>query len=37
MLTFDEYSEKYPCIKIERQSGVLKMTTYTRGDTIQWA
>ncbi len=37
MLTFDEYSEKYPCIKIERQGGVLKMTTYTRGDTIQWA
>ncbi|NND49948.1 MAG: enoyl-CoA hydratase/isomerase family protein [Rhizobiales bacterium] len=37
MLTFDEYSEKYPCIKMERQGGILQMTTHTRGDTIQWA
>jgi len=37
MLTFDEYSEKFPCIRMERRDGILLMTTHTRGDTLQWA
>lgn len=37
MLTFDEYSQKYPCIRMERRNGVLLMTTHSKGDTLQWS
>ena len=37
MLTFDEYSQKYPCIRMERRDGIIQMITHTDGDTIQWA
>ena len=37
MLTFDEYSTKYPCIRMERRNGVLLMTTHSKGDTLQWS
>ena len=37
MLKFDEYSKKYPCIKMERKDGILLMTTHSKGDTINWS
>ena len=37
MLKFDEYSTKYPCIKMERKNGILLMTTHSKGDTINWS
>ncbi len=37
MLKFDEYSKKYPCIKMERRDGILLMTTHSKGDTINWS
>lgn len=37
MLKFEEYSKKYPCIRMERRNGILQMITHTNGDTIQWA
>jgi enoyl-CoA hydratase/carnithine racemase len=37
MLTFDQYSQKYPCIRMERRDGILQMTTHTRGGTLNWA
>lgn len=37
MLTFDEYSTKYPCIRMERRNGILLMTTHSKGDTLQWS
>ncbi|OGA52757.1 MAG: hypothetical protein A3G24_27020 [Betaproteobacteria bacterium RIFCSPLOWO2_12_FULL_62_13] len=36
MLTFEEYSQKYPCIRMERRNGILQMITHTNGDTLQW-
>jgi len=37
VLLFEEYSQKYPCIRMERRNGILQMITHTNGDTIQWA
>lgn len=37
MLKFDEYSQKYPCIRMERKNGILLMTTHSKGDTLNWS
>ena len=36
MSDFDEYSQKYQSIRMERWSGILQITLHTNGDTLQW-
>ena len=36
MATFEEYSQKYQTIKMERRDGILQLTVHTNGDTLQW-
>ena len=36
MSDFDEYSQKYQSIRMERRSGILQVTLHTNGDTLQW-
>ena len=36
MATFEEYSNKYQNIRLERRDGILQMTLHTNGDTLQW-
>lgn len=36
MATFDEYSQKYETIRMERRDGILQMTFHTNGDTLHW-
>lgn len=37
MLKFDEYSNKYPIIRMERRNGILLMTTHTEGAPLEWS
>ena len=34
--TFEQYSEKYQSIRMERREGILQITFHTDGDTLQW-
>ena len=36
MSNFDEYSQKYRSIRMERRNGILQITLHTDGDTLQW-
>ena len=36
MATFEQYSEKYQTIRMERREGILQITFHTDGDTLQW-
>ena len=36
MLKFEQYSQKYPAVRMERRHGILQIITHTNGDTIQW-
>ncbi len=36
MATFDQYSGKYQCVRMERRDGILQMTLHTDGDSLQW-
>ena len=36
MSNFDEYSQKYQSIRMERRNGILQITLHTNGDTLQW-
>ncbi len=36
MATFDQYSDKYQSIRMERRNGILQMTFHTNGDSLQW-
>ena len=36
MSDFDEYSQKYQSIRMERRSGILQITLHTNGDSLQW-
>ena len=36
MSDFDEYSQKYQSIRMERRNGILQITLHTNGDTLQW-
>ncbi len=36
MSDFDEYSQKYQSIRMERRSGILQITLHTNGNTLQW-
>ena len=33
---FEEYANKYQCVRMERCDGILQMTLHTNGDTLQW-
>jgi enoyl-CoA hydratase/carnithine racemase len=37
MQTFDEYSQKYKFVKMERKNGILLMVTHSKGDTLNWS
>ena len=37
MTKFDEYSQKYKHIKMQRRDGILEMTLHTNGASLQWA
>jgi len=36
MASFDQYSDKYQSIRMERRDGILQMTFHTDGDSLQW-
>ena len=36
MATFDQYSNKYQSVRMERRNGILQMTLHTNGDSLQW-
>ena len=36
MATFEQYSDKYQSIRMERRNGILQMTFHTNGDSLQW-
>ena len=36
MASFDQYSDKYQSIRMERRNGILQMTFHTDGDSLQW-
>ena len=36
MSDFDEYSQKYQSIRMERRNGILQITLHTNGNTLQW-
>ncbi len=36
MANFQDYSQKYQCIQMERQDGVLEITFHTNGGPLQW-
>ncbi len=36
MTAFDEYSEKYESVRMERDKGILQITLHTNGDSLQW-
>ena len=36
MAAFQEYSNKYQTIRMERRDGILQMTLHTNGGTLQW-
>ncbi|MFC2001929.1 enoyl-CoA hydratase/isomerase family protein [Chloroflexota bacterium] len=36
MLKFEEYSQKYPEVRMERRHGILQIITHTNGDSYQW-
>lgn len=36
MASFDQYSDKYQSIHMERRDGILQMTFHTDGDSLQW-
>ena len=36
MPRFDEYCNKYSCVKMERRQGILQMTLHTNGGPLQW-
>ena len=37
MANFEEYSEKYKHIKMQRRNGILEMTLHTNGGSLRWA
>ena len=36
MSTFDQYSDKYQSVRMERRNGILQITFHTNGDSLQW-
>ena len=36
MTDFNEYSQKYPSVKMERRNGILQMTLHTNSDSLRW-
>jgi enoyl-CoA hydratase/carnithine racemase len=36
MASFEQYSNKYGHVRMERRDGILKITLHTNGDTLQW-
>ena len=36
MATFDQYSDKYQSVRMERRDGILQITFHTNGDSLQW-
>ena len=36
MAKFEDYVDKYECIRMERRDGILQMTFHTRGGTFKW-
>ena len=36
MASFEEYSDKYQTIRMERRDRILQLTLHTNGDTLQW-
>src|SRR5580698_645734 len=36
MIRFEDYSNKYSCIKMERREGILQMTLNTNGGDLKW-
>ena len=36
MATFDQYSDKYQSVRMERRNGILQITFHTNGDSLQW-
>jgi len=36
MASFEQYSNKYRTVQMERRDGILQMTFHTNGDTLQW-
>lgn len=37
MAKFDDYSQKYKHIKMQRRDGILEMTIHTNGESLRWA
>lgn len=36
MATFDQYSDKYQTVKMDRRDGILQITLHTNGGPLQW-
>lgn len=36
MIKFENYSNKYSCIRMERREGILQMTLHTKGADLKW-
>jgi enoyl-CoA hydratase/carnithine racemase len=36
MAAFEEYSQKYESVQMERRDGILQLTLHTNGDTVVW-
>src|SRR5918996_1112073 len=36
MASFEQYSNKYGHVRMERRDGILQITLHTNGDTLQW-
>ena len=37
MASFEEYSQKYETVRMDRRDGILQITFHTGGDTLQWS
>jgi enoyl-CoA hydratase/carnithine racemase len=36
MIKFEDYSNRYTCVKMERHEGILQMTFHTDGEDLKW-